>query len=253
MVRGIEAFKAFFKDFVDNYIIIGGTACDIHIEEAGFTPRATKDFDIILIVEALSKEFVIQFWEFIKEGNYEQREEGQGVRNYYRFMKPEKKEFPFQIELFAKNPDLLNLDEDTHLTPIPTDAELSSLSAILMDETYYKFTLKNSKVQNDVHLASTLAIICLKAQALLDYYTRASNGEGNCSKQIKKHMADMLKLTLLLKADNEIEIPISINKNLKDCLEIMTKEPPSKDIFKHMGISINPAEVIEQFKNIFNL
>lgn len=253
MVRGIGIFKDFFKEYTDNYIIIGGTACDIHIEEAGFTPRATKDFDIILIVEALSKEFVIQFWEFIKEGNYEHREKGEGGRNYYRFLKPENNDFPFQIELFAKNPDLLDLDEDTHLTPIPTDDELSSLSAILMDDTYYNFTLENSNVSEDVHIASTVALICLKAQALLDYTKRAIEGENNCSKQINKHKADMLRLTLLLTPGDNIEIPDSINLKLKECLEIMTKEPPSKDIFKNMGIPVAPAEVIEQFKDFFNL
>jgi len=253
MVIGLDIFKEFFKEYTDNYIIIGGTACDIHIEEAGFRPRATKDFDIILVVEALSKEFVIQFWKFIKEGNYKQKEKGEGNRNYYRFMTPENDKFPFQIELFAKNPDLLDLDEGTHLTPIPTDAELSSLSAILMDETYYRFTLENSNVQDDVHIASTIALICLKAQALLDYTERATKGEHNCSRQINKHKADMLRLTLLLNLDEKVEIPESISKNLKDCLEIMTKIPPSKDIFKNMGIPAQPADVIEVFKSFFNL
>lgn len=30
MVRGLDTFKEFFKGFEDNYIIIGGTACEIH-------------------------------------------------------------------------------------------------------------------------------------------------------------------------------------------------------------------------------
>ena len=71
MVIGIDKFREYFKDFTGNYIIIGGTACDIILDDAGFTPRATKDIDIILIVEALKPEFVEQFWSFIKEGNYE--------------------------------------------------------------------------------------------------------------------------------------------------------------------------------------
>lgn len=28
MVRGIDTFKEFFKGFEDNYVIIGGTACE---------------------------------------------------------------------------------------------------------------------------------------------------------------------------------------------------------------------------------
>ncbi len=30
MVRGIDTFKEFFKGFEDNYVIIGGTACEIY-------------------------------------------------------------------------------------------------------------------------------------------------------------------------------------------------------------------------------
>ena len=74
MVVGLDIFKKYFEQYPDNYIIIGGTACDIIIGEAGFTPRATKDIDIILIAEALSTEFVQQFWKFIKDGDYGDRE-----------------------------------------------------------------------------------------------------------------------------------------------------------------------------------
>ena len=59
MVVGLDTFSTHFKDFQDSYIIIGGTACDIIIEEAGFVPRATDDIDIILIVEALSPDFAV--------------------------------------------------------------------------------------------------------------------------------------------------------------------------------------------------
>ena len=43
MVRGIEKFKEYFTGFEENYIIIGGTACDIFEERAGQQLRVTKD------------------------------------------------------------------------------------------------------------------------------------------------------------------------------------------------------------------
>ncbi len=61
MVRGLEIFRKHFNEFTDNYVIIGGTACDIIIDNIGLTPRATKDIDIILVIEALSPEFVAHF------------------------------------------------------------------------------------------------------------------------------------------------------------------------------------------------
>lgn len=74
MVRGLDIFKKYFEQYPGNYVIIGGTACDILLDEAGLIPRTTKDIDIILVVEALSSDFVKQFWRFINNGKYQQRE-----------------------------------------------------------------------------------------------------------------------------------------------------------------------------------
>ena len=82
MVRGLDIFKKYFEAYPDNYVIIGGTACDMIIDEAGFVPRATKDIDIILVVEALNSDFVKQFWQFIQDGNYERKEKSEDERKY---------------------------------------------------------------------------------------------------------------------------------------------------------------------------
>ncbi len=117
MVRGIEQFKAFFSEFENNYVIIGGTACEIHEEIYAQTPRATKDIDVILIVEALSKEFVSRFWEFVKTAQYGEQNKGIVERQhqkheYYRFMNPANKEYPYQVELFSRNLGLFDFPED---------------------------------------------------------------------------------------------------------------------------------------------
>ena len=113
MVRGIDTFKEFFKGFEDNYVIIGGTACEIHEDLYAQVPRATKDIDIILVVEALSAEFVAKFWEFVKKGNYEQRNKGvnenvEPKHEYFRFMKPANSAFPYQVELFSRSLGLID-------------------------------------------------------------------------------------------------------------------------------------------------
>lgn len=70
MVKGLELFQEYFKDFTDNYILIGGTASQIVMEQVGDSFRATQDLDIVLLVEALSDDFIIRFWEFIRSGKY---------------------------------------------------------------------------------------------------------------------------------------------------------------------------------------
>jgi len=68
MVRGLDLFRDYFKDYTDKYILIGGTACDLAMENMGLDFRATKDLDIVLVLEALDVQFVNAFRGFIKEG-----------------------------------------------------------------------------------------------------------------------------------------------------------------------------------------
>ena len=52
------------------------------------------------------------------------------------------------IEIFSKNPDFIILEDDAVLTPLPIDDEISSLSAILLNEAYYEL-LKTGQMMVD--------------------------------------------------------------------------------------------------------
>ena len=94
MIKGLEVFKEYFRDFVDQYILIGGAACDIVFEEADLAFRATRDLDMVLIVESLTPEFGRRFWDFIDAGGYENRAKSNGAPQFYRFNKPKVSDFP---------------------------------------------------------------------------------------------------------------------------------------------------------------
>ena len=57
MVTGFTKFKERFKGFENQYVVIGGTACDLLMENEDMTFRATKDIDIVLIIESITAEF----------------------------------------------------------------------------------------------------------------------------------------------------------------------------------------------------
>lgn len=50
-INGLNKFREFFADYDNNYILIGGSACAVIFDEIGESFRATKDLDIVLIVE----------------------------------------------------------------------------------------------------------------------------------------------------------------------------------------------------------
>lgn len=87
-------------------------------------------------------------------------------------MKPANSAFPYQVELFSRSLGLMNFPEEARITPIPVDEDLSSLSAILMDEDYYRFTIEHSLQEDGVHIANIESLICLKSKAFLDLSQR---------------------------------------------------------------------------------
>jgi hypothetical protein len=254
MVKGLKKFREHFKDYIGSYVIIGGSACDIAIDAAGLKPRATKDIDIILIVEALSPEFVNEFWKFIQAGRYEIKERGDPERKYYRFTKPERDDFPYQIELFSRNPDLLDLKNGTHLTPIPFSNGAPSLSAILLDNDYYNYTIDHSRSEAELHIANTEALICLKAKAFLDLSQRKGYGENVSDKEIRKHKYDVFRLTALLSPDNKFMLPDGVKIDLQRFTDLIKEDLPDNSIFKEMGLeSIDSKSLFQQFIINFNI
>jgi hypothetical protein len=254
MVRGLDIFKKYFEQYPNNYIIIGGTACEIIIDEAGFVPRATKDIDIILVVEALSSDFVKQFWQFINDGKYQQREKSNDKREYYRFIKPGDTDFPHQIELFSRTPDVIVLEGEAHVTPIPVDDDLSNLSAILLNDDYYNYMIEHSQIEAGLHHANIEALICLKAKAFLEIKERIENGSKEDAKQLKKHKADVFRLTVMLTPQSIFELPDTIQAHVNQFAELTAGDFPDKAIFKEMGLSnIDPNAVFEQFIKSFKV
>ncbi len=255
MVKGLEKFKQYFEDFADHYILIGGAACNEHLSGAGLTFRVTKDIDIILVVEALSRDFVKRFWEFVQEGKYKSQEKSTGARKYYRFSRPENEDHPFQIELFARNPDLLDLQENAHLSPIPASDDLSSLSAILMDDDYYFFTVRNSILRNNLHIASIPGLICLKAKAFIDLKAQKDKGGHIDEKNVRKHKNDVIRLAVLLTSADSLILPETILSDMRKFKKILELEPPDyKSIGKNLGIpGLNGKEIIEQISKTFLL
>ncbi len=254
MVIGIEKFKEYFKEFPENYIIIGGTACDFVLAEAGLIPRATRDIDMVIIVEALKAEFVRRFWDFIKAGEYEKKQSNEEKRNHYRFLNPLKKEFPSQVELFSRMPGIIDFHPDIHLTPIPVEDDLSSLSAILLDGDYYNYTISNCTLTNGINYASPDSLICLKAKAFLDLNERRKAGEAIDSRKIKKHKTDIFRLATLFGENDSFVVPGTLKRDLSDFVREVKDDLPEKQLFRDLGIpELNVEALFQQLKNNFNL
>lgn len=163
MVKGMKRFREHFAGFKDQYVLIGGAACDLAMEDAGLKFRATKDLDIVLCIEALDAAFVKALWTFVTKGEYRNRQQSTGKKQSYRFFDPEDQSFPWMLELFSRIPDAVNLRGESKLTPIPVEEGVSSLSAILMDEGYYGFIHGTKREMEGLMVVPPECLIPLKA------------------------------------------------------------------------------------------
>ncbi len=224
MVKGLIRFKEHFQAHTDKFVLIGGTACDLAMTEAGLSFRATKDLDIVLLIEALTTDFGRVFWEFIRLGNYEAREKDSGGNQYYRFRKPTDPAYPAMLELFSKAPNGLILPTEGVLTPIPIGEDISSLSAILLNEAYYSFLQKGKKEIDGLPVVGPVHLMALKAKAWLDLTERRAGGETIDRDNIVKHKRDIFRLFQIADPEFSAELPGVIRADMKNFLRSMESD-----------------------------
>ncbi|MHB8815493.1 MAG: hypothetical protein ACYDAE_19820 [Steroidobacteraceae bacterium] len=220
MVRGLDVFRDFFAGNADQFALIGGTAATIAMESAGLTFRATKDLDIVLHIEALNRAFGRTFWAFVEQGHYEIRQASQTGRPVlYRFQRPADTRFPAMLELFCRSPDGIELNAGAHLRPIPVGEAVASLSAILLDNDYYRFIITGRKTVDQLPRIGAEQLIPLKARAWLDLSGRKANGEPVDTRDIRKHANDVLRLSQLLAPESRIDLATRIRDDLAQFLD----------------------------------
>lgn len=215
MVKGLDQFRESFGAHAHQYVLIGGTAATLAMEDAGLAFRATKDLDVVLHIEAIDAAFGETFWRFVEAGQYEIRQtSATGKPAFYRFQKPADARYPAMLELFCRAPEGISLDEGSHLTPIPIDEAVASLSAILLDDDYYAFILGGRRETEGLPWVGEDRLIPLKAVAWLDLKARQEKGEAVDTKNIRKHANDVLRLAQLLAPETRIAVVEKISQDL---------------------------------------
>lgn len=256
MVKGINIFQSHFENFTDYYAIIGGAAATEWFARQELPFRATKDIDIVLLIEVLDDSFLGRFWEFVIAGGYEIKQRSDGRPIYYRFAKPQRNEFPEMLELFSRGPSRLSLGDNQTIVPIPKEEDASSLSAILMDEDYYKVVYDFREVTGGLPLITPPGIILLKARAWLDLSARERAGEHVDSKHIKKHRNDIFRMTMILPAGEIFSVSQSVYDDLQQFLGAFPTESPEwKNIKAATGknpMLPPPEEVIDALDRAFS-
>jgi len=253
-------FREHFAEYRKAFVLIGGVACHEWLAAQGLEFRATKDMDMVLIVEALDSGFVKRFREFIEAGKYQVREKAEDGRQLYRFAKPENKEFPAMIEIFSRKPEGIELAQDQHIVPVKLDQESASLSAILLNDDYYPLIRQQHNEEKNLPFANPASLIPLKARAYLDLAERAAKGEQVKGDDIGKHRTDVFRIAATLPGEEGPAIPGTVQDDLRMFLAAFPIE--NKDEWQAIGKGLettfgsrklDPETLIEAIRVYFRL
>lgn len=198
MVRGIATFTNYFKEFKEDYVVIGGLATAMVMNDLGFTARATKDIDLVVISKN-NEAFIKALLQFVQQGQYvtRQRTNNPDRHNLFRFFDSPDKEYPAQIELFAICDENSSVYSDITIIPIETPEFYSYLSAILLNTQYFQLLIEHTNEIDGLHIATALSLIPLKMHA---YNNMITAGQSDS----EKHLRDVIKLAAALSDEKAI-------------------------------------------------
>jgi len=237
MVKGLDLFRQFFREYEGAFVLIGGAACHEWFAQQGQDFRATKDLDIVLIVEMVEPTFVAALRSFIAEGKYEIQEKSDQSPVLYRFSRPGNFEFPFMLEFFSRKPEQIELGDRQIIVPIPSGTYRHSLSAILMSEVYYSLIRDHRTTTDGLQFANPTALIPLKSLAWMNLIKQKDAGETVDSKNITKHRNDVFRLASTLPGQPGPELPASI---VADVSQFLANFPAASNAW---------AGILASFKN----
>lgn len=249
MVVGLELFAERFAEFQNQYVLIGGAACYTAMNAVGADFRATRDLDVVLCLEEMTGDFIKTFWQFVRDGGYQNQQSETGQKQYYRFSKPSKEGFPAMLELFSRVPDQLKPADGSHLTPIPADDDISSLSAILLNDDYYQLIQSGRVVSSGTSIVRAEYLIPLKARAWLDYTKRKAGGETVDSRNIKKHQNDVFRLFTIIDRAFAVALPATVVRDMAKFIDLISNESIE---LKKLGIAeMSQEAVIAELRKIY--
>jgi hypothetical protein len=252
-VTGIDLFIRHFSAHLDKFVLIGGSACHINLYEQGLPFRATKDLDIVLLldVDRIDMQFAEAFWEFVRLGGYEIQQRTSGKPVFYRFKKPRDVKFPFMLELFSRKLESLELHGGTQCTPVPVEDSVPSLSAILLNDEYYIFITNSLKTIADIPVVTPECLIALKAKAFLDMTAKKAEGMKIDTDDIKKHRNDVFRLSQLLVKERKCVISQQIRNDLKTFTDLIRQEHPDMKTLGLRGLTLD--DILSVICNVYGL
>ena len=152
------------------------------------------------------------------------------------------------IELFSRLQSNVVLQPDTQLMPLHINDEVSSLSAILLNDDYYRFLLHGRTVTDGISILDAEHIIPLKMKAWLDLKSKKAEGIHVNSRDIKKHRLDVFRLFRLVREGQKITVPKSVGGDITQFIAQMRE---TEIRLTDIGINRPKDSILDIYSNMY--
>ena len=159
--------------------------------------------------------------------------------------------------------------EQSGLVPLHVDDEISSLSAILLNEAYYQMLVAGRKVTENVVILAPEYLILFKAKAWLELSERKLLGQHVDSHDIKKHKNDIIRLATILTGKEQCNLPETVKIDMRNFINRLREEELDFKALQVSGFTkkilldlfigfpynptINPTRVQNSVRNLYIL
>ena len=240
MVTGLDIFRSYFQDYPNDYVVIGGVACELALKTMDLEFRGTNDFDIVVVSEMTAQGFGAAFKRFVNDGGYTvPPRKSNGRPTFFRYIDPKNHDFPSKLELATGQP---SDDWKGNFAPLDAGDDHSSLSAILFSPGFYRFILDNAVVSNGISIMRLEGLIPLKCHAFREL-SRQDNPTPKTLANIEKHRADIFRLAEALPTGKTFGLPDEVATSTAEALNLIADHPASE----------NEAEVLTMLRQFYGL
>ena len=244
-IAGSDKVALYLSKYNDCFVIIGGIATILVLDNLGAKTRVTKDFDIVVIADGTNDNFSKAIFKFLKDGKYK-RGKKEGREIHYRFIRPEVNGFPKIIELFSKEGNNIH----SHLRKIDYIEDDEQLSVITIDSAVFEFVKNRKTIINDLPIVDEYGLVPLKVHAYFNNLSLFKEGKITNRNYYEKHLDDVIRLLAAISnVDVEIEMPEILKKNCIDFIGLLQKVD---NRIKELQIGeITADQIVERFVNVF--
>ena len=213
----VKAFEKYRKSFV----VIGGTAALLHIEERlDKKPRKTDDLDIVVLdisEDGTTSPFLTEFVQYVKHCEYECKPLSTGKAQAYRFTKPKDPLAPAILEIATRR------ELKVEFPAAAQRLESFEMSAIVC-EPHYIDLLKvhvvemvlNDKGDERLTIPKIPLLVVMKAYA---YKNLKGSSDARDQNKAEKHLRDVIRLSAAMNAGDTLTVPGAAFAPLEELLQ----------------------------------